>query len=275
MNLRAGAPVAPRLRHVEHVMGTAVVLECFAEEGSPYEEARAVVALARARAELHRIDAVFSTWKPDSPMSRFRRGELAEKEVPAELVSVLARCGELREATRGWFDPWALPGGVDPTGLVKGWAAGRALELLREAGGSGALVNAAGDVAVSGSPGGGEPWRIGIVDPSDPRQLAAVVAVQGSVATSGTYERGAHLVDPFSGRRRARAAAATVCGPDPGTADALATALAVGGPEALDCLEELPGYEALLIGRDGHKRATAGFPFARVDGPSASGADDS
>ena len=25
----------------------------------------------------------------------------------------------------GWFDPWAMPGGVDPTGLVKGWAVDR------------------------------------------------------------------------------------------------------------------------------------------------------
>ena len=39
-----------------------------------------------------------------------------------------------RELTGGAFDPWALPGGVDPAGLVKGWAADRDqdMPLLRE-----------------------------------------------------------------------------------------------------------------------------------------------
>jgi hypothetical protein len=31
-------------------------------------------------------------------------------------------CEAAREASDGWFDPWAMPGGYDPTGLVKGWA---------------------------------------------------------------------------------------------------------------------------------------------------------
>ena len=29
---------------------------------------------------------------------------------------------QARDASGGWFDPWAMPGGYDPTGLVKGWA---------------------------------------------------------------------------------------------------------------------------------------------------------
>ena len=89
-----------------------------------------------------------------------------------------------------------------------------------------------------------------------------MVEVTGAVATSGTYERGAHLIDPRSGRHLARAASATVCGPDLGTADALATALAVGGGEVLEILEDLEGYEGLTIGHDGARSSTTSFPFA-------------
>ena len=82
------------------------------------------------------------------------------------------------------------------------------------------------------------------------------------IATSGTYERGSHLIDPHSGRAAARAASATVTGPDLGLADALATALAVAGPPGLAAIEPLGGYEALVIGLDGRRQWSDGFPFA-------------
>ena len=106
-----------------------------------------------------------------------------------------------RDLSDGWFDPWAMPGGVDPTGYVKGWAAQQALAELRADGICGAIVNAAGDVASSGGMGAGVPFRIGIADPFSPRQLAAIIDLTGAVATSGCYERGQHLIDPFSGGR--------------------------------------------------------------------------
>jgi thiamine biosynthesis lipoprotein len=162
----------------------------------------------------------------------------------------------------GWFDPWALPGGVDPTGLVKGWAAQRALEALAGQEVSGALVNAAGDIAGFGGVGDGTPFRIGIVDPSSPHRLACVVELAGAVATSGSYERGEHLFDPHTGQPEARLASATVSGPDLGLADALATALAVAGHDGLPMVAALEGYEALAIGFNGARRWTEHFPFA-------------
>jgi thiamine biosynthesis lipoprotein ApbE len=53
-----------------------------------------------------------------------------------------------------------------------------------------------------------------------------------------------------------------VTGPDLGLADALATAVAVAGVPGLELIEPLDGYEALVIGLDGSKRWTEGFPFA-------------
>jgi len=264
---RADAPVpAPEVHRLEQVMGTVVVIDVYTG-GEPFA-ADAYRRLARARAVLHRADAVFSTWKADSPVSRLRRGEIGLDEVPVDVRDVLELCATARDLSRGWFDPWAMPGGVDPTGYVKGWAAHRALLALAGPGVTGALVNAAGDVACHGNPAPGEPWRIGVADPASPTQLAAVVEVTGAIATSGTYERGAHLVDPRSGTPAARAASATIVGPDLGLADALATALAVAGPHGLEFVEAVDGYGGLTISADGAWHATPDFPFAREpDGP--------
>ncbi|HEX3489647.1 MAG TPA: FAD:protein FMN transferase [Streptosporangiaceae bacterium] len=239
-------------------MGTIVVIDVYAEAGRPGVHG----ALASANAVLHRADRVFSTWRPDSAISRLRRGEITAGQIPPEVTEVLRLCAVARDLSDGWFDPWAMPGGVDPTGYVKGWAAQQALAELQATGVSGAIVNAAGDVASSGTMGAGVPFRIGIADPFAPRQLAAIVDLTGAVATSGSYERGQHLVDPFSGRPAARAASASVTGPDLGLADAVATALAVAGDSGLAWIEPIDGYEALVIGRDGARKCTHGFPLA-------------
>ncbi len=147
-----------------------------------------------------------------------------------------------------------MPGGFDPTGYVKGWAAQQALAALVSPGVSGAIVNAAGDIASFGGPAGTNPFRFGIVDPLFPGKLACIVELTGALATSGTYERGEHLIDPHSGEASVRVASASVSGPDLGLADALATALAVAGVEGLARVEQLGGYEAMTISFDGTKQ---------------------
>ena len=134
-------------------------------------------------------------------MSQLRRGEITVGQAPPEVAAVLDACETARSLSQGWFDPWAMPGGLDPTGYVKGWAAQRALDSLAGPGLRGAIVNAAGDIATFGCPGTGRPFRVGIVDPDDRRRLACVVEIIGAVATSGTYERGPHLVDPWTRAR--------------------------------------------------------------------------
>ena len=196
----SGAPVRARLsHHREHVMGTVVTIDVF---GKADEVARKEVYLriARARAVLQRADAVFSTWKEHSPINQLRRGEITVAQAPPEVAAVMEGCAAARSLSDGWFDPWAMPGGFDPTGYVKGWAAQRALGALSMSGVLGGIVNAAGDVVASGCPGSGRPFRVAIVDPSNPKRFACVVQLEGGIATSGTYERGAHLIDPRTGR---------------------------------------------------------------------------
>lgn len=241
------------MKHVERVMGTAVSFDV--RGGTPG-------AVAEACRILHTADAVFSTWEPDSPMSRLRRGELSVGEAPGEIAEVLDLCAVAKRMSGGWFDPWAMPGGVDPTGLVKGWAAQRAADSLREAGAEAAMVNAAGDIVTFGEPEPGRPWRLGIRDPREPDRIAWVVAVRdGAVATSAAYERGDHVLDPHTGAPARAALSATVTGPDLTLADALATGLLAAGVAGLPLIDVLPGYNALLVEPGGETRLTDEFPL--------------
>jgi thiamine biosynthesis lipoprotein len=94
--------------------------------------------------------------------------------------------------------------------------------------------------------------------------LVAVAELRTALATSGTYERGAHLVDPFTGRAHARLASASVSGPDLGMSDALATALCVAGEQMLATIHSLAGYEAFVVGLDATRQWTPGFALVGV-----------
>lgn len=245
--------------HAEQVMGT---VASFTVHPGQLTERDALAAVEASCDVLHSADSVFSLWLPESPMSRLRNGSITLEQAPAEIGEVLELCLSARNASGGWFDPWVMPGGIDPTGLVKGWAVERALEPLRRAGADAALLNAGGDIAAFSSRLPGERWRIGIRHPWRPDALACVLEITDAVATSGSYERGPHLIDPRDGRPGGAAASATVTGPRLAMADALATAVAVGGEEALERVRSLDGYEAYMIGTDGSETATDGIAFA-------------
>ena len=247
------------LTHTETVMGTVV---SFTAVTGDVPESLARTAIRAACAVLHAADATFSTWNLASPLSRLRRGEISMRQAPAEITEVLSLCEAARDASHGWFDPWALPGGVDPTGLVKGWAVERGLAVLRRVGLPAALVNGGGDVACYGTPAPGRRWRVGIQHPWRRDALACVIDVESAAATSGTYERGAHLIDPGTGQPGAHAMSATVTGPRLALADALATAVAVGGDEALAAVTGIAGYEGYLIRPDGSETDTGNVRYA-------------
>jgi len=264
IDLEIGEPAAAdrrpegAIRHIHAVMGTIVSFEIRARDDV---RSAVLVGLAKACARLDRADAVFSTWKPNSPMSLLRRNELALHEAPEEMAEVLELCATAREMSGGWFDPWALPGGLDPSGLVKGWAADRSLEELRSAGASAAIVGAGGDLATFGRPEPGSAWRIGVRDPWAIDRIACVVESPGAVATSGCYERGDHVVDPTTWRPGTRCASATVTGRELWLADALATGLLVAGDAGLAEIEAVEGYEAYVIFESGAAAMTPAFPI--------------
>lgn len=251
-------------RHVEHVMGTVVSLALRTDGMSAAEIACAV---ASACEVLDDADATFSTFKPNSELSRLRRGEVRIEQVSDEMNEIIDRCVTVLKASDGWFDAWSLPGGFDPTGIVKGWAADRALAALRDHDVPAAMVNAGGDIVAYGEPEPGRAWRMGVRDSEQRDILRAVVELNGALATSGTYERGEHIHRPKpvtapSDWGVTALRSASVTGPELATADALATALFAAGPYGLQFIEDTPGYDAFIVDDSGTGWATAGFPAA-------------
>nr|WP_241670990.1 FAD:protein FMN transferase [Streptomyces lavendulae] len=253
------------VRHAEEVMGTVFSFEV---RGGRASAVRA--ALDEAVARLHAMDTVFSTWRPDSAVSRLARGELAVEQCPPEVALVLGLAARAERVSEGWFSA-RYRGVPDPTGIVKGWSAERAARRLAGvAGVTGVSVNGGGDVQTLGAPEPGRSWQVGIADPLRPGELVAVVSTAGAdelaVATSGTAERGAHIVDPRTGRPAVTdLVAVTVVAPRLTWADCWATAAFARGSRAgLRWLESLPGTEGLLITADGEVLHTEGLSMDRA-----------
>ena len=78
---------------------------------------------------------------------------------------------------------------IDLGGIVKEYAADCVAALIREAGGSTALVELAGDVVAIGNQGNGQPWQVGIRNPEGGDTLLTLSLRDTAVATSGNYAR--------------------------------------------------------------------------------------
>jgi FAD:protein FMN transferase len=135
--------------------------------------------------------------------------------------------------------------------------------MLVEAGARNLCVHAGGDVRVRGERAPGRPWRVGIQHPWQRDRVAAVLRTRDlAVATSGSYERGSHVVDPRTGRAPEGVLSVTVLGADLGTADAYATAAFAMGVEGPAWTARLRDYEALTILSDGRVLSTRGVADA-------------
>jgi thiamine biosynthesis lipoprotein len=269
MPTSAAAPLTgqngqPRTVHVEHCMGTVFSID-IRDAG----EWSAVI--ADVVTWLHHVDAVFSTYRPDSVISRLAAGEISRDEAEAdggpEVREVLDACDRLAATTRGAFT--ATPAGrLDPSGYVKGWAIDTAARMLAEAGVVNGAVNGGGDMQLLGGAAAGRPWRVGIADPTDAQRVLTVVEGRDlAVATSGTAERGGHITDPTTGAPAAALRSVTVTGPRLAEVDAYATAAFVLGAEALDWIATLDGYEAMTVATDGSTARTSGFPAVAAEAP--------
>jgi FAD:protein FMN transferase len=242
--------------HHEAVMGTVVTFDVV----TPSSTADVEAALRTAVKWLHWVDATFSTFQPDSEVCRFDRGELELDDCSPELRHVFALCHRFNDETDGFFDAWA-GGSFDPSGVVKGWSIEEASRLLAEAGLPDHLVDGGGDVRLRGAPGPDLPWHVGVRHPLQRDAYCATLSLgEGAVATSGTYERGPHVLNPFTGKPAVELVSATVVGPDLTVGDAYATAALVMGVQAPAWLGRLTGYEALIIGPDGRGWSTPGWP---------------
>lgn len=169
---------------------------------------------------------------------------------------------------------------LDFGGIAKGYAADEAYKVLADAGCPIALVAAEGDIRAGHAPPGRPGWRVKIAPPSQSNQSPwdDLILKDRAVSTSGDTTqyveidgvRYSHIVDPRTGQALTRRGAVTVVANDATSADAIATAFAVLGPEASFRLAPEFKVEALFVTAGGEKdvvETTPGFDGIPKAGP--------
>jgi thiamine biosynthesis lipoprotein len=248
-------PVRPLHRYVAHTMGMPVSL---ALRGDHADDPVGRGAWAEAMATLDDVDRVFSTYRRESYVSRLARGEIDVAGCPPEVAEVLAIAERARLESGGAFDV-RRPGPdgrrvLDPSGVVKGWAAERAARVLRLLPGTDFSLSVGGDVVCHTVRDDYPDWRIGLEDPRDPARVLAVVPIRnGAVATSGAAHRGDHIVDARSGDTPRKVASVTVVHADLTWADIDATAAFAQDGDAITWLRTRPGRSGLVVWADGRR----------------------
>jgi thiamine biosynthesis lipoprotein len=245
-------------RHrLEHLMGMPIMVDVCDHEFNARQ-------IDRVFEWLRFVDETFSTYRADSQISRLNRGELTVEKSDAAVRDVIRRCKSLRDQTAGYFDAWCSGpdggGWFDPSGLVKGWSIERAARILEASGARNFCLNAGGDIVVRGHPEDSQSWTIGVQHPQACHHIAlTLIATDAAIATSGTYERGQHIVDPHTGAPPDGVLSVTVAGPDLGTADAYATAIFAMGTTGPEWACGLKTYAAMVIRSDGTALSTPSF----------------
>jgi FAD:protein FMN transferase len=230
-----GVPVR---RYVEHVMGMPISL---ALRGRHTDDAAARGAWAACIAQLEDVERIFSTYRPDSWVCRLSAGRVDLDECPPVVGEVLALGEQARVESGGAFDVRRVRAdgsvGLDPSGVVKGWAVQRAALVFAALDDTDVCLSAGGDMVCTVVDPGRPAWRVGVEDPHDPARVLAVVPVRrGAVATSGHARRGRHVVDARTGRAPVGVSSVTVVGDDLTWVDIDATAAYAHGAAAGDWL---------------------------------------
>lgn len=235
------------------VMGTwASLVTAGAEEADLAQQLTAEVLAA--------ADQRFSSYRSDSELTRFNLGHAEQPS--AQLREVLAACAWLERESGGVFSAKhpGSPNSHDVAGYVKGWAVDRAADRLDSAGIAHYALGVGGDWRLRGGHPEGRPWRWGIVDPLRTDRPRAMLSLSdGAVATSGTYERGAHLHTAGTGQRLS---SFTVVGPELRWADAFATTGFLMGTAGMQWVSRYTGYSSALVDHAGTMLADQSFPLS-------------
>ncbi len=226
----------------------------------PATAGRGMKLIARVFTYFAYVDDHFSTYKPDSEISRINQGALAIGQASRDMRTVFALAEDMRLETDGYFNI-AHEGKIDPSGLVKGWAISNAATMLRDVGCENFYVEAGGDFQAAGVNAESRPWRVGIRSPFNTAEIVKVLEIRDrGVATSGTYIRGQHIYNPVTGGPTdPEILSTTVIGPDVWQADCYATAAFAMGRDGIEFIESLEGFEGYIIDSDGQATFTSDF----------------
>ena len=257
--------------HHESCMGTVFR---FAGK-TPFDPAKTESLVMQACAILHEADKTFSLYKPESPLSRLARGEVAMDDLMPVVTDIWNACAACERITQGWFSAFTPDKTFDPSGLVKTWAAKAAAAHLVESGLSDLTINAGGDVWISDAASGVDDWRVGLHKPVSIADAEAGtiarVDLRGTpyraVATSGSAERGNHIWNPKALDRAPaeELVQVSVIGRDLVLTDVWATAAFAMGTQAIAIINRFnldnpaQSMQALAITKEGEMLATDGF----------------
>ena len=215
----------PGVRCLEHIMGMPIIVDV-RDEGVNAHDLEPVFEWFRE------VDRLFSTFKPDSEISRLNRDELSIHAACADVRDVLQRCESLRVETDGSFDVRAAGSDIDPSGYVKGGpstappssCAGSAPRTSR----STRAVTFCWRARAAGVE---LACRCAAPTPARPaREGRRGLGLRGR--DLGHVRAGRPLLDARTGLAPAGVLSVTVTGPELGTADAFATAAYARGEEA-------------------------------------------
>lgn len=158
---------------------------------------------------------------------------------------------------------------IDVGGIGKGYAADRAVEVMKQAGASGGVVALAGDIKTFGRLPESNGFPIGIQHPRQDDGIVAMIDLQDeAISTAGDYERfferdGVryhHILDPQTLRPARRCQSVTIVAKEGIIADGLDTGIFVMGPEeGMALVERLPGIHAIIVDDAGRVTVSSGF----------------
>lgn len=232
-----------------------------AQPGQAYPVSRELLQVLTASEEISRksegafdvtVGPVVNLWRRARRQKQLPRPDLiaaAKELVDYRMLKIDQQAGTVTFAKRGMQ--------LDLGGIAKGYAADEAIRALRDMGYSRALVAAAGDVVAGDPPPGEKAWKVGLAPLENPEAAPDrfVWLVNSAVSTSGDAfqfveldgVRYSHIVDPKTGMGLTQSSAVTIVAPSGATADGVASAACVLGPErGLELVEQIDGAEALI-----------------------------
>ncbi len=158
---------------------------------------------------------------------------------------------------------------LDLGGIAKGYIADKAVEAMKSVGAEYGIISLGGNIRTFGEKPTGEKWRVGIRHPEGNNYFLTVSTQEGSVITSGAYQRKFtqdgiayhHIIDPSTGKpSQSDAVSVTIIGSDGAVCDALSTAVFIGGSEYADKLyNRVSGFEYVILSNDNIVYASKGL----------------
>ena len=234
----------------------------------------------QALSRLFHFSELFNKFDKNSELSKLNR-QAGEKPVrlSPELLAIIVESKKMNRLTYGEFDVtlgynadlrisplkrevYLKRKGVevDLGGIAKGFAAAVIRDELIKSGAEKGIIDMHSTIAVFGN----KKWKIGIQHPREEKKLLGLIELSDgqSLATSGDYERGKHIINPIKKQPATACQSVTIIGNNATATDALSTAVFAMGPKrGLKLIESLGGIEGLIVDDKGALIKSSGFKF--------------